>query len=269
MLVQQGAAVPCLVALAPDSCRGRRIELSGEYMTVGRDPGCDVRFDDPHMSRTHAALQRRGDAVYVQDLGSSGGTFVNGTQTTGTQLSGGDVLGFGAVRARFETASPVIDDTRPMPAQVGQGPGHYVIGRQEGEAISNVGRDQYNASIQQVVEQRDSFLREIAATRTKARWLIRLGSLLFVTGFGLFVWADLSLIRQFSQEWQSNAPPPTTTPFGRDIGGIPFVFIGWAMGAAGALLLAVGIVLHIVAASRRRHVERDFSPALRWPQGGQ
>jgi len=41
------------------------------------------------VSRTHAALQRRGDSVYVQDLGSSGGTFVNGNPVEGTKLQQG------------------------------------------------------------------------------------------------------------------------------------------------------------------------------------
>src|SRR5215472_10860085 len=83
---QQGMDVPQLVVIAFDSYRGHRIELTAEYMTVGREPACDVRLDDPHVSRTHAALQRRGDSVYVQDLGSSGSTFVNGNRATTAQL---------------------------------------------------------------------------------------------------------------------------------------------------------------------------------------
>jgi pSer/pThr/pTyr-binding forkhead associated (FHA) protein len=50
-------SVPQLVVIAPDSDRGHRIELTGEYMTVGREPTCDVRLDDPQLSRTHAAPQ--------------------------------------------------------------------------------------------------------------------------------------------------------------------------------------------------------------------
>jgi pSer/pThr/pTyr-binding forkhead associated (FHA) protein len=59
---------------------------------VGREQTCDVRFDDPHVSRAHAALQRRGNRVYVEDLGSSGGTFVNGAVTTAArELRAGQV----------------------------------------------------------------------------------------------------------------------------------------------------------------------------------
>jgi predicted component of type VI protein secretion system len=94
--MSQGANTPRLIVLTPDSCRGQRIDLDKEYMLVGRDPTCEVRLNDPHVSRTHAALQRRGTAVFVQDLGSFGGTFVNGaaatTHSAGTLATAGNVL---------------------------------------------------------------------------------------------------------------------------------------------------------------------------------
>jgi pSer/pThr/pTyr-binding forkhead associated (FHA) protein len=101
------ALVPSLAIVTPDADSGRRILLSGEYMVVGREPDSDIQLDEPHVSRTHAALRRRGDAVYVQDLGSSAGTFVNGTAvTTVRELRPGDLVTFAGptvgVTARFE-----------------------------------------------------------------------------------------------------------------------------------------------------------------------
>jgi pSer/pThr/pTyr-binding forkhead associated (FHA) protein len=103
------AMVPSLAIVTPDADSGRRILLSGEYMVVGREPDSDIQLDEPHVSRTHAALRRRGDAVYVQDLGSSAGTFVNGTAvTTVRELRPGDLVTFAGptagVTARFELA---------------------------------------------------------------------------------------------------------------------------------------------------------------------
>jgi pSer/pThr/pTyr-binding forkhead associated (FHA) protein len=109
--------VPHLIVLAPDASRGRLIEISGDYLTVGRESTSDVRFDDPHVSRTHAALERRGDAVYVKDLGSSGGTYVNGAPVTRAELHGGDVVAFAAVHARFVAAQKAAEETRAMPTQ--------------------------------------------------------------------------------------------------------------------------------------------------------
>jgi FHA domain len=328
---QPSAAVPRLVVLAPESFRGRQIELATDYLTVGREPTCDVRLDDPHVSRTHAALQRRGGTVYVQDLGSSGGTFVNGNPATRVELRHGDVVTFAVVQARFEATAPVTEATQVMPTQVaawpapagkqpaqdrarpvpaavppGQGgatpgrsevapgrdagpmgedvrpvgpptqaepapagPARYDIGQQHGQAISNVGRDQYNAHVQQVIQQRDSFLREVAATRTKARWLVWLGLLLFIAGFALFAAADLNFIKQIANDIQSSgAPPPPSNPLGRPIFGVPSGLVGWAMGAIGGLMLIIGIVLHIVATSRRRRVEREYPLPMPWPANG-
>ena len=81
----------------------------------------------------------------------------------------------------------------------------YDIGQQEAQVISNVGRDQYNAHVQQVIQQRDSFMREIAGTKTKARWLVWLGLLLFVVGFAMFAAADLNFLKQISSDVQSNS----------------------------------------------------------------
>ena len=83
----------------------------------------------------------------------------------------------------------------------------YEIGQQEAQVISNIGRDQYNAQVQQVIQQRDSFMREIAGTKTKARWLVWLGLLLFVVGFAMFAAADLNLLKQISSDFGSNGSP--------------------------------------------------------------
>src|SRR5450755_2586544 len=195
---QQSASVPHLVVLAPGSSRGHRIELAKEYMVVGREPTCDVLIDDPHVSRTHAALQRRGNAVYVQDLGSSGGTFVNGAAATTGELHTGDVVAFATVQARFE-AVPSAAETRAMPAQTASS--RFSVGSQHADVISNVGRDQYNSYVQQ----RDNFLREVAATRTKARWLVWTGFLAFVVGFGMFAAADLGFFKQVSSDIQTGS----------------------------------------------------------------
>ena len=295
MTTHPGAAVPRLVVLAPEVIRGRQIELAADYLTVGREPTCDVCLDDPHVSRTHAALERRGGLVYVQDLGSSGGTFVNGNPAKSAELHQGDVVTFATVRARFEAAPLVSAETQAMPTQAAPpparatvspdwsgeppgraprardgaaqaGPVRYEIGQQEAQVISNIGRDQYNAQVQQVIQRRDSFMREIAGTKTKARWLVWLGLLLSVVGFAMFAAADLNLLKQISSDFGSNgSPAPPTDPFGHPILGIPSGLLGWAIGAIGGLMLVIGIVLHIVATSRRKRVERDYPLPTPWP----
>jgi hypothetical protein len=266
---QEGSEMPHLVVLAPESDHGRRILLDRDYLLVGREPACDVRFDDPHVSRTHAALRRRGNAVYVEDLGSFGGTFVNGAAANaGRELHDGDVLTFASVRARLESDGGP-EETNTFPAGSARGAAVHRIDEQYAGVINNADHLEYNSHVQYVNQQRENFLREVAAAKTKARWLAWTGFLMFVVGFGIFAAADLSFIKGISDSIQNGGPPsPATSPFGREIGGIPFGLAGWALAALGMMLLIVGIVLHIVATSRRRRVFRDFPVLPPWPGAG-
>ena len=259
---------PHLIVLAPESDRGRRISLNKDYQVVGREPTCDVRFDDPCVSRAHAALRRRGNAVYVQDLGSSAGTFVNGESAVAArELHAGDVLTFASVEARLEPGDSSHDRTRTMTARpAGAGLVQH-IDKQEADYIHYDER-KYNWHVQNVNQQRENFLREVAGTKTKARWLAWTGFLLFVAGFGIFAAADLSFIKSISDSIQNGgSAPPTTSPFGREVGGVPIGLAGWALAAVGMLLLIVGIVLHVIATSRRKQAYRDFPVLPSWPGG--
>jgi hypothetical protein len=271
MIRLDSGGMPHLVVLAPESDRGRRIPLDKDYLVVGREQTCNVRFDDPHVSRTHAALQRRGNRVYVEDLGSSGGTFVNGAATTAVrELRAGDVLAFASVTARLESGGAVADETSAMPARPAEAAAVvHQIDEQRAGVINNVDRDQYIAHVQYVNQQRENFLREVAATKTKARWLAWTGFLMSVVGFGIFAAVDLSFLKAVSDAIKNGGErPPSTSPFGREIGGVPLGLAGWALAALGMILLVVGIVLHIVATSRRRRAYRDFPVLPPWPGAG-
>jgi hypothetical protein len=86
---------------------GTVFELEREVTTVGRGAGVDVNLDEPSVSRLHAELVRRGPHVYVADLGlSANGTRVNGRPVGRKILADGDVLSFGAARARVGGLAP-------------------------------------------------------------------------------------------------------------------------------------------------------------------
>lgn len=52
--------------------------LSREQTTFGREPSCDFVFADPSVSARHAMIARQGESYVLVDVGSTGGTFVNG-----------------------------------------------------------------------------------------------------------------------------------------------------------------------------------------------
>ena len=93
---------------------GEVFELRADVTTVGRGGGVDISLEDPSVSRLHAEIVRRGDHVYVSDLGLSiNGTRVNGRPVGRRVLTDGDVLSFGVARTRVSgiPAQPESDDT--------------------------------------------------------------------------------------------------------------------------------------------------------------
>ena len=71
--------------------------------TVGRDLTNTVVVDDPFASTEHAVLTFRGRVWYVEDRGSTNGTYVNGLLIAGPTVMGfGDQLQIGEVRFRLD-----------------------------------------------------------------------------------------------------------------------------------------------------------------------
>jgi len=74
------------------------VELAGASFLVGRDADCDIRVDDPRVSRRHARLLIARGELGVEDLGSANGTRVNGRGVRRRhRLASGDVLTLGDV----------------------------------------------------------------------------------------------------------------------------------------------------------------------------
>ncbi len=85
-------------------------------LTIGRDPGSDVVVDDPAASPAHAVVVAVGKDHILEDLGTAGGTFVNGARVDRHILQHGDVIGFGALSLRYlnPRASAEVDLDRTM-----------------------------------------------------------------------------------------------------------------------------------------------------------
>ena len=88
--------------LEPAEHRGESYPL-GDEITVGRGGGCGIVLTaDQFVSTVHARVFRRGDDVFVEDLGSRNGTFVNGERiATTTKIRRGDHVQFGQTVAEM------------------------------------------------------------------------------------------------------------------------------------------------------------------------
>ena len=73
--------------------QGRKIDLFAGPMIIGRDPACDIVIESPAVSRRHARIEVNGDRVFIEDLGSSNGTFIDGERISGqAELKPGDLF---------------------------------------------------------------------------------------------------------------------------------------------------------------------------------
>jgi len=72
---------------------GKIVPLRGK-LTIGRGADCDLVLDEPEMSRRHATIENSGDLIFLRDLGSSNGTFVNGVQVRNAVLHPDDQIAF-------------------------------------------------------------------------------------------------------------------------------------------------------------------------------
>ncbi|MBN1421010.1 MAG: FHA domain-containing protein [Planctomycetes bacterium] len=108
-----GAAAIFLEAKA-GSLTGKRIPLAAFPFTVGRAPDSDLQLPDARTSHAHARLLREGPRVFVEDRGSTNGTWVNGEKVQRAELLPGDDLLIGA--SRFTYHGP--GNPRPRPVEV-------------------------------------------------------------------------------------------------------------------------------------------------------
>jgi pSer/pThr/pTyr-binding forkhead associated (FHA) protein len=93
-----------IVLSSPALDPGTERELDSTAVTVGRSPENDLVLDsDEFASTKHARIEPRRDGVWVEDLDSTNGTFVNGMKVKQRhKLSAGDVIRIGETDLRYE-----------------------------------------------------------------------------------------------------------------------------------------------------------------------
>lgn len=77
------------------------VQLTKERTTLGRRPYNDVVIDNLAVSGEHAAVQMMGNEVFLEDLNSTNGTYVNGKAIKRQQLHHGDTIEVGKYKIQF------------------------------------------------------------------------------------------------------------------------------------------------------------------------
>ena len=93
-----------VVVKSADLQDGEGFELNSAQLTIGRGNQNDIPIaTDEYASARHARFEPRQDGVWVQDLGSTNGTFLNGTRLDRPRrLSRGDIVRIGETDLRYE-----------------------------------------------------------------------------------------------------------------------------------------------------------------------
>jgi len=93
-----------VVVKSADLQDGEGFELNSAQLTIGRGNQNDIPIaTDEYASARHARFEPRQDGVWVQDLGSTNGTFLNGTRLDRPRRLGqGDVVRVGETDLRYE-----------------------------------------------------------------------------------------------------------------------------------------------------------------------
>ena len=74
---------------------GLEVCVDCDWLVIGRGRSADVVLAEPTISRSHAAIGFDASGFFVQDLGSTNGTLVNGAQTQRSPLKDKDVIQMG------------------------------------------------------------------------------------------------------------------------------------------------------------------------------
>jgi hypothetical protein len=79
----------------------KEVQLTKERTTLGRRPYNDIVIDNLAVSGEHAVLQMTGSEVFLEDLNSTNGTYVNGKAVKKQQLQNGDSIEIGKYKIKF------------------------------------------------------------------------------------------------------------------------------------------------------------------------
>lgn len=79
--VRRERAASQLTVVEPAGLKGRSFGLADE-LTVGRAAGCQITLDDDYVSQLHARIFQRDGMLFVEDLGSTNGTYLNSNKVS-------------------------------------------------------------------------------------------------------------------------------------------------------------------------------------------
>ncbi len=101
--LQKSTEVACLIVMQGPN-KGTKYLMDQPEITIGRTAASIICLPDQSISRTHAKMRIAGEKAFIEDLGSSNGTFVNKVKLAAqveTEIVTGDMLQFGEIILKY------------------------------------------------------------------------------------------------------------------------------------------------------------------------
>ena len=100
----------------------KEVQLTKDRTTLGRRPYNDIVIDNLAVSGEHAVLQLAGNEVYLEDLNSTNGTYVNGKAVKKQLLQNNDTVEIGKYKIKFINEAPGVTFEKTMIMKAGSVP---------------------------------------------------------------------------------------------------------------------------------------------------
>ena len=108
------------ITLQTGDGHGREIVINRELMIVGREADSDIIIPETNVSRHHAAIRTTPEGVFVEDLGSVNGTFVNSAPIIQIQIKHQDVIQIGSSMLVFNDPNNPVGPVAARGADSGE-----------------------------------------------------------------------------------------------------------------------------------------------------
>jgi FHA domain len=261
---------------------GQEIPVGNLGLLVGRQSAETPQLHGDHLlSQRHAEILWSGDGgLTIRDAGSTNGTWVNGRRVDSAPLSPGDQIEVGSTLFRLvEMPTPSHQGVAASHVDVQMGGGlsaqggGIAVARDAGDIHSSNARvaGDYGRAAGRDYFEGDTLEVDLTGFRTArgfARLFLIVGTLVALTGFGLFGYMMLDAFGSFQDVMAQHAECDRNFPLGQqrvecnlNIGLPTIAFVPW--GAAGATVMFVGLVVFVIGTMMNRNTDRREERAIR------